>query len=485
MWTPQGGDRLSVERSYVTIMCPENYQFRYKAFHYKDDPFVVTENKKKSSTWTVNNMPAFTRESYQPPLHEVTTVVIFAPTEFQLGDYHGNMQSWQDFGKFIYALKRGRDVLPLNIKSRVHELTDGINDEKKKIQALYEYMQQNTRYISIQLGIGSWQPFDANFVASKSYGDCKALTNYMYSLLKEAGIRSCYTVVRAGRNANYITEDFPSQQFNHVILCVPLKSDTVWLECTSQTVAAGYMGSFTGNRYALIVDENGGTLAQTPRYGVKENGQVRKINAVLDEDASLRVQAQSKYDAIQQDELHMLINGLSKERLKEYLHDQLDFATYDINSFNYVQKKSTLPAIEESLDITVSNYATITGKRIFVVPNVMTRVYSKLPVDTARKYDLLLAAEYRDIDSVEIEMPKGYGPEAIPQDVTVESRFGKYRCSVKLKDNKLFYYRSLERYSGQFPAKDYNELVKFIETIYKADRNKVVLVKNEPEKKGF
>ena len=485
MWIPQGSEKLSVEKSRATIVCPESYQFRYKAFHYAGEPVIATENKKRSSTWMVDNMPAIVREIYQPPLHDITTTVIFGPTDFQVGDYKGNMQNWKEFGRFTFALKQGRDALPDNIKAKVHQLTDGINDEKKKIRVLYEYMQKNTRYISIQLGIGGWQPFDANFVASKSYGDCKALSNYMYSILKEVGIRSCYTLVRAGRNANYITEDFPSQQFNHVILCVPLKTDTVWLECTSQTVPAGYMGGFTGNRSALVVDENGGTLVNTPRYGLKENLEVRKINAVLSDDATLSVKAESTYGGLQQDELHMLINGLSKEKLKEYLHDQLDFATYDINNFNYKQEYSSLPAIDESLDITVSNYATVTGKRIFIVPNVMTRTHSKLPADTARKYDLELGYEYKDVDSVEIELPKGYEPEAMPQDVSIDSKFGKYNCTVKLKDSKLFYYRTIEKYSGHFPAKDYSDLVKFYDAIYKADRNKVVLVKNETEKKAF
>ena len=96
------------------------------------------------------------------------------------------MNTWEGFGKFISELLKGRDVLPDDIKVKVHQLTDQLKDDKQKVYVLYDFLQKNTRYISIQLGIGGWQPFDAKYVAAKRYGDCKALSNYMVALLKES-----------------------------------------------------------------------------------------------------------------------------------------------------------------------------------------------------------------------------------------------------------------------------------------------------------
>jgi hypothetical protein len=478
MWSPQGKENLAVEHSTMSIVCPEDYKFRYKAFKYSGDPLVTKEKSNTVTTWEAKNMAAIIREPNAPMWHELSTVVIFGPTDFQVDDYKGNMTSWQDFGKFVYSLKKDRDQLPDNVKKTVHQLTDGL-DTKEKIVRLYQYLQKNTRYISIQLGIGGWQPFDATYVATKAYGDCKALTNYMYSLLKEAGIPSYYTLIRAGSYAGYITDDFPSQQFNHVILCVPQQKDSIWLECTSQTLPAGYLSDFTCNRFALLVDENGGKLVRTPRYGIKDNLENRIVKAVLQDNGTLNVKVNTNYGGLQQDELHQLINNVSKDKVKEYLHEQLDFATYDVLSFDYKENRSALPSIDESLDISVSNYATITGKRLFIIPNVMTRTHQKFSVDTSRKYDIVFNYEYQDLDTVEVELPKGYEAETMPKDVTIKSQFGKYNCSVKLSGNKLYYYRNIERFSGRFPAGSYDDLRQFYEAIYKADRNRVVLVKNE------
>ena len=477
-WTAQSGGSISVEQSSMTVIFPTDYQIRYKAFNYDNKPIEKIDNNKKLLTWSAKNLQAIIREPYAPMLHEIIPMVIFGPTDFQMDDYKGNMSTWKDFGKFIYDLKKGRDQLPENIKQTVHAIADKITDPKEKISSLYKFMQDNTRYISIQLGIGGWQPFPASDVATKRYGDCKALTNYMYSILQEVGINSYYTLVRAGKFDKYITTDFPSQQFNHVILCTPLQQDTVWLECTNQTLQAGYLSDFTCDRPALLVDENGGKLIHTPIYSMNDNLQVRNIVGKLDDKGNLQINTKAVYHGLQQDDYHDLIKELSKEKLKDVLNELLSLSMYDIVDFEYKELNTRIPSIQENLNITANGYATVTGKRMFIQPNIMSKTNRKLSFDSTRKYNVVLDNEYIDIDSVEVEIPIGYAVESLPSNVNITSKFGKFTTTTKVENNKLFYLRRVEQSSGKFPKEDFNVLVKYFETIYKADRSKVVLVKN-------
>ena len=478
-WVPQADEFYAVEYSKMTVICPQEMSFRYKAFNYTAMPVITTEKTGKVFTWEIKNLASIEHEYASPYWAEITPVVYMAPIEFRMENYEGNMSSWQDFGKFVYALKKDRDLLPDNIKQTVHQLTDGIADPKKKIELLYDFMQKNTHYISIQLGIGGLQPFNAQSVATNRYGDCKALSNYMYSLLKEAGIRSLYTLVKSGDGNHFFINDFPSHQFDHVILSVPLQKDTVWLECTSQTAPAGYLGSFTSNRPVLLVDENGGTLVRTPKYSIKENLQNRKTVAAIDVEGNLTANITTTYKAEQQDDLHGMINALSKDKVMEILKEEIDLPTYDVIKFNYVEAKSALPTITETLEVTAANYAQVSGRRLFVNPNILTKTHHKLTADTSRIYDVELSYEYRDIDSVEINVPAGYQPEALPTDVQLDTKFGKYNATVKLNGDKITYYRKMEQFSGRFPPTAYNDLVNFYDQVYRADRNRVVLIKKQ------
>ncbi len=476
-WLPQESWNMSVQSASMEVSLPEGLPFRYKPFNVKNEVNITRGKSATLYTWTLKELPALQKEHYTPSWYELTPFVWMAPAQFAIEDYEGNMSSWEDFGKFVSALKAGKDVLPDNIKTTVRQLTAGESDPHKKIAALYDFMQKNTRYISIQLGLGGWQPYNAGYVASNRYGDCKALSNYMYALLKEAGIKSHYTLVKAGEGRQFFMTDFPSSQFNHAILCVPLNTDTVWLECTSQTLPSGYLSGFTSDRPVLLVDENGGKLVRTPKYGLADNLQLRHLTGILNAEGMLSMDVVTSYRALQEDDVHSLIRNSSKEKVLEHLKTWIDLPSYDITGFNYKEDYTGLPVITETLQIKADNYAQVSGKRIFISYNALSRSDRKLMATESRKYDIDLNYEYTDIDSVTISVPSGYQPESLPKDLTIESPFGKYSARVVFADNRIIYYRKMEQFSGRFPAKDYNDMVKFYDQIYKADRNKVVLVK--------
>ncbi|MGN7723335.1 DUF3857 domain-containing protein [Chitinophaga sp. 22620] len=480
-WTPQGTDNYAVEQSRLSVTVPAEYDLRYKQFNYNGEPVKIPGKGDKTFVWEVKNIAAQKEEPLAGPWRMRSVMVYLAPSDFAFGDYTGKMSSWDDFGKFQRTLNEGRDVLPDNIKATVHQLTDNVQDPREKVRLLYEYMQQNTRYISIQLGIGGWQPFDAAYVATKRYGDCKALSNYMYSLLKEAGIRSHYTLVKAGEGETDLIEDFAVDQFNHIILCVPMAKDTVWLECTNQTMPAGYLGDFTNDRPVLLVTESGGKLVRTPSYTLEQNLQLRHLKAVLDVDGNLSATSATRLTGLQQDWYHALVTSVSAEKQLEILKEKLNLPSYDIRKFQYTPhpRARPVPEMTEDLELTVTNYAVLSGKRLFIVPNVLNRNTTKLTQDDARRSDIWLRTSSRDVDTVEITIPDGYTPEAMFPPVMLETPFGKYQASVKVEGNRITYIRTCELKAGQYPAKDYKALEEFFSTIYKTDRNRVILVKKE------
>ena len=476
-WQPIDDDNVSVEKSSFKVVTPLDYNLRYKSFNYKNEPNIITEKNTKVYQWQVQNLSAIKYEMFQPVFYEITTSVFIAPTNFEIQDYNGTMNDWNGFGKFIYSLNNGRDVLPDALKQKVHTLTDGLKNDTEKTKAIYNYLQSNTRYVSIQLGIGGWQTFEAKYVADKGYGDCKALSNYMVAMLKETGIKAYYTLIRAGENKTYFLEDFPSNQFNHIIVCVPNKGDTTWLECTSQNIAAGYLGDFTCDRPALLIDENGGKLVHTPLYDKNQNLQARKIIATINEEGNLLANITTKFIALQQDDVQGMLNALSKKKIEEYLNESINLPTYDIVKFDYKEEKSKLPTITENLEIKANNYATINGKRLFLTPNMFNKTGTKLKDAAKRKFDIILSMGYTDIDSVEFTIPNGYVVESLPNDKTIESEFGKYKATVKVAGNKIYYVRYNQRIKGRHTASEALKLSEYFKEIYDADRARVVLVK--------
>lgn len=476
VWAPQASEHFSVEKSQFTVVIPKNLTLRYKEANISQKVSISSAENNTIYSWQIANLPVFEAEPLSAPASTLLPIVYTAPTEFEVEGYRGNMSSWQELGKWQHKLNEGRDVLPENVKQKLLQLTAGENDKAKKVKKIYEYLQANTRYVSIQLGIGGWQTFEASLVADKGYGDCKALSNYTKSMLKNIGIDSYFALVRAGDDEQDIAIDFPTMQFNHVILCVPMQKDTIWLECTDQTKPFGYMGGFTGNRHALLITPEGGKLIKTPSYTAKDNLQQRKADVFVAVQGDATANITSIYTGQQQDELSQIIYAYGQEEQKKLLYKSIKIPSYEINSFTYAHSKERVPAVSENISLNIRKCASKSGSRIFLTPNLLSVISYVPPVTENRRSPVVLPVSYIDTDTIRYHLPEGYHPEFLPEATQYKSVFGEYLAFVTIDHGVITYIRKFIMNKGTYPAASYTELIEFRKKVAKADKTQIVLI---------
>jgi hypothetical protein len=473
----QDGEKSSVEHGLYQLNYPAGLAPRYKTTNIDTQPKIEKHSDGGGSvTFEFKNVKPIKLEPHSKSQYQIPSIQA-APTDFEYENYVGTMDTWNNFGQWIGTLNKGRDVLPEATKQKVKSLTAKAKTDEEKIKILYEYLQGRTRYVSIQLGIGGHQPFEAEVVDQTGYGDCKALSNYMVALLKEAGIKAHYTLIQAGAGTRDIDPKFPRTQFNHAIVCVPQKTDTVWLECTSQTNPFGYQGRFTGDRQALIITDNGAKVVNTLRYPAEKNIQSRTADVFVQLTGDASAKVKTTYTGLQyeNDNLNYIL-GIQFDEQKKWLQKEIDIPSFDITTFKMQNHKDKIPSAQVSVDLTLKRFATVSGKRVFITPNLMNRsTYIPEKVES-RKTNVVIGMPFIDLDTIRYHLPEGIYPEFLPKPVVLKSRFGEYETNFTLDQNDLIYTRRLKMQRGEFPPESYTEFIDFYKGLNKADNMKLVFL---------
>lgn len=473
-------ENVSVQHFVCELIYPTDFKPRYQVRNIEEKPVISSPSAGVESVkWTLENIPPFVSEPLTTRMKYAKSIS-GAPNDFEMDGYQGNMSNWKDLGQWYTKLNTGRDKLPEETKAKIRELVKGLTTNEEKAKAIYEYMQSKTRYVSIQLGIGGLQPFDAATVDKNGYGDCKALSNYMVAMLKEVNIQAYYTVIQAGSDVPIgvgVDPMFPSGGGNHVIVTLPTEKDTLWLECTSQTTPFGYIGKFTGNRYGLMVTENGGKVVRTTYYPVEQN--VKSTSAEIDIDAAgnAKAKVKTRYSGLQYENSNLdYVINLSSDDKKKWIQNNTEIPSFNINQFDFTNNKSKLPKATVSMDLTLPKYASVSNKRIFVTPNLMNK-WTFIPEKIEnRKTPFELRSGFTDIDTIRYHLPENVYPEFLPADSKITSRFGSYEAGFKVDQGSLLYIRKFTRKDGTFPPDAYQELIDFYKNISKADNTKLVFL---------
>ena len=450
----------------------------YKAYNFKGEPVITTEADRKIYTWELADKTVMVKEANSYGAKISVPWIDISPVQFSYDGYPGSLASWQEFGKWSYPFYEDQTGFTPERAAFFQSLVKDAKSDKEKIELLYRYMQKELRYVSIQFGIGGFKPFPISFAEQKKYGDCKGLTHYMKQMLQTVGIKSLPALINAGTNEYPVDPAFASNIFNHVILCVPLKNDTIWLECTSKQNTSGVLGTFTENRNALLLTETGGVLAKTPTSSSNDNQWRSETSAELFDDGSAVLNSRVYVTGEFWDYVHAYLNGHAKEQMKKDLVEVFGFKTPDDLRINIPTDSANGHLLEIKLAYN-QFYDFKAGSKFFYPLRQYKLNEESIKPSEKRMYDYLLDYPYIKTDKIVYKLPAGFINETLPQPKKLTNHFITYSNETGLNDSKteLTVITHLQLHKHIIPAAHYKEVAEQFEAIKKDEGQKIVLKK--------
>ena len=468
-WIPVLGYDIPTYQATLNVLTPLDCKILYSN-HLVDPPETDTVDGEVKYTWTTKYTDIVKPEVYSPPIENFLPSVTIVPQNFKY-EIKGSFKSWTDFGNWQNKLLQGLNELPGDEKKKILALIKNIDDTTEKIKVLYHYLQDDTRYVNIKIETGGLKPYPASYVSKNKYGDCKALTNYFKSVMDFIGVKAYYTKVYAGNPIKKVNESFPSQQFNHIILFIPLPSDTIWLDCTSD-YAFDYLGTFTQNRDAFVVDENNSRFVHTPPLSCQDVRETRKINILYDPRQGAIVKFNNIYKGEYYEMLLGLENSFSEPEKTRIMRNYIVENGFELIDYKISKSNRDSSDVELSYEAASGNIFKNYGNELLVKNIPFSLPHFEKPGN--RKLPVQIDYPVCKTDTLVYQIPDGYKLQEVPDSTTFSNNFGQYSLQFSKQDRTITVVKNLLIKSGYYPLSEYNDFYKFVNKIHNIE-NRIYL----------
>jgi len=468
-WMPRETFNLSVDQAKLTIIRPIQLPLGIKEENIHGES--VKDNGNLITTFEVHDLPFKDRIVRYRDFYEEEVKVLVSPRNFEIDNYAGSFESWTTFGDWFLDLNSNSYTLDGATQQFIALLDK--SSPRMVIQRLYEFMQDKVRYVSIQLGIGGFRALPTEEVEKYGYGDCKALSAYMKNMLDYAGIKSNFILVRAGEDVADVEKDFPSNQFNHVFLGIPLLKDTVLLECTSQISPYDYVGTFTDDRNVLWIDKNNSKIIRSRIYDHTKNNRKSFINISLTESGDALLEYKISNEGFFFDEI-TLLKGAPATYVEKHNLKKFDFNDFTIKYFSFNQPDRKSAIFNSEYKIQVKGLANLIGTRLVLPIVPTTPVMNFVDRDEMMKYYCIKRGLAID-DEITITLPDHLWIYNLPEKSEVKSRFGQYSLETKFENGELRIRRVITLFKGDYKVTEYEEFHKFYQQLIKLESRKLLL----------
>jgi len=243
---------VGLERFQVSF--PQDADIRYRAHALDISPEISISNGLKKLSWALHDQDPIPSESNRPESYALWGFVEAT-----------SWKSWSDIGAVIQPHYEISAPLPDQYLKMTDEIARTYPDPDDRITEVLRIVQDQIRYVGIEIGSGGYVPRQPDIVVERGYGDCKDKALLMVAMLRHLGIEAAVALVNT-RKGGFLDQRLPSPYaFNHAIVRTAVGNTVYWLDPTL-THQGGRGGEIVQADYgfALVLDPADRDLQKIP-----------------------------------------------------------------------------------------------------------------------------------------------------------------------------------------------------------------------------
>ena len=199
------------------------------------------------------------------------------------------------------------------MKATVAELTQGLTDRRKKIEALFKFVSQKVRYMGITLEkeAPGYEPHDVRITFDNKYGVCRDKAALLVEMLRLAEIEAFPVLIEVGPKKD---ADVPQPYFNHAIVAAREPDGSYLLMDPTDENTRELLPAYLSNDSYLVATPEGETLKTSPITPATENLMRIETTATLNAAGDLTAESVLHFDGYQRQRVPRLFLAPASRR---------------------------------------------------------------------------------------------------------------------------------------------------------------------------
>jgi Flp pilus assembly protein TadD len=372
-------------------------------------------------------------------------------------------QSWEQIGRWYASLEKDRRVPSPEVRAKAAELTRGLTNNLDKIEALYDYVARNFRYVSLSLGVGRYQPHAAGEVLHNQYGDCKDKHTLLASLLEAEGLHAWSVLINSSRK---LDPDVPSpSQFDHVITMLPLGKEEIWMDTTSEVAPFRLLAYPLRHKQALVIppadppSDIPPHLEETPADTPMPDTEVSEIDGKVNDIGKLTAHVHYEFRGDEELLLRSIFRRVPQPSWQKVVENVNASLGGEITNLKISDPAATHEPFTMSYDVSKVNFFDWSQKKTEIVLPLVQFSLPDIDEDSAdsdsEPFKLGPKASYSY--KIKLQLPAKYTARA-PLAISLKRDYAEYAATYKIEGDVFTASRELTVLNGELApdrASDY------------------------------